>query len=80
MSLFTPTYTVHDGAGNEKFVVEVPTSSSTSGQHQFDLKYLSTFHFLTKMAEIFCGVKVNAKAAGNIFLRSLDTLEILENG
>ena len=23
MSLFTPTYTVHDGAGNEKFVVEV---------------------------------------------------------
>ena len=23
LSLFTPTYTVHDGAGNEKFIVEV---------------------------------------------------------
>ena len=31
------------------------------------------------MAEIFCGVKVDAKAAGNNFLRSLDTLEMLEN-
>ena len=44
------------------------------------LKYLSTFHFLTKLAEIFCGVKGDAKPAGNIFLRSLDTLEMLENG
>ena len=44
------------------------------------LKYLSTFHFLTKMAEIFFGVKGDAKAAGNNFLRSLDTLEMLENG
>ena len=35
---------------------------------------------LTKMAEIFCGVKVDASAAGNNFLRSLDTLEMLENG
>ena len=43
------------------------------------LKYLSTFHFLTKMAEIFCGVKVDAKASGNNFLRSLDSLEMLEN-
>ena len=43
------------------------------------LKYLSTFHFLTKMAEIFCGVKVDAKAAGNNFLMSVDTLEMLEN-
>ena len=31
------------------------------------------------MAEIFCGVKVDAKASGNNFLRSLDTLEMLEN-
>ena len=44
------------------------------------LKYLSTLHFLTKMAEIFCGVKGDAKAAGNNFLRILDTLEMLENG
>jgi len=28
MSLFTPTYTIHDGAGNEKFVVEGPSSIS----------------------------------------------------
>ena len=32
------------------------------------LKYLSTFHFLTKMAEIFCGVKGDAKADRNNFL------------
>ena len=38
------------------------------------------FSFLTKLAEIFCGVKGDAKPAGNIFLRSLDTLEMLENG
>ena len=44
------------------------------------LKYFSTFHFLTKLVEIFCGVKVDAKAAGNNFLRSLDTLKMLENG
>ena len=44
------------------------------------LKYLLTFQFLTKMAEIFCGVKGDAKAAGNNFLRSFDTLEMLENG
>ena len=44
------------------------------------LKYLSLFHFLMKMAEIFCGVKVDAKAAGNNLLGSLDTLEVLENG
>ena len=37
-------------------------------------------HLLTKMAEIFCGVKVDAKAARNNLLRSLDTLEMLENG
>ena len=43
-------------------------------------KYLSAFHFLTKMDEIFCDVKVDAKTAGNTFLRSLDTLEMLENG
>ena len=30
-------------------------------------KYLSTFQFLTKMAEIFCGVKGDAKADGNNF-------------
>ena len=44
------------------------------------LKYLSAFHFLTKMDEILCGVKVDAKTAGNNFLRSLATLEMLENG
>ena len=32
------------------------------------------------MAEIFCGVKVDAKTAGNYFLRGLGTLEMLENG
>ena len=32
------------------------------------------------MAEIFCDVKVDAKAPANIFLRSLDTLKMLENG
>ena len=44
------------------------------------LKYLSTFQVLTKLSEIFCGVKGDVKAAGNNFLRSLDTLEMLENG
>ena len=44
------------------------------------LKYLSTFHFLTKMVEIFCGVKVDAKAAGNNFLGRVDILEMLEKG
>ena len=39
-------------------------------------KMLSTFHLLTKMAEIFCGVKVDAKAAENNFF---NTLEMLEN-
>ena len=29
MSLFTPTYTVHDGAGNEKFIVQVILSSKS---------------------------------------------------
>ena len=29
------------------------------------LKYLSTVHFLTKITEIFCGVKLDAQAAGN---------------
>ena len=38
------------------------------------------FHFLTKLDEIFCGVKVDAYTAGNNFTRSLDTLEILKNG
>ena len=32
------------------------------------LKYVSTFHFLTKLVEIFCGVNVDAKAAGTKFL------------
>ena len=32
------------------------------------------------MDETFCGVRVDAKAAKNNFLRSLDTLEMLENG
>ena len=41
------------------------------------LKYLSTFHFLTKQVKVFFGVKVDANAAGNNFLRSLDTLEML---
>ena len=31
------------------------------------LKYVSTFHFLTKLVEIFCGVNVDAKAAGTKF-------------
>ena len=31
------------------------------------LKNLSAFHFLVKMDEIFCGVRVDAKAAGNKF-------------
>ena len=44
------------------------------------LKYFSILHFSTKMDETFCGVRVDAKAAGNNFLRSLDTLEMLENG
>ena len=44
------------------------------------LKYLSTFHFLTKMDETFCGVRVDAKAAGNNFLGSLEILEMLEKG
>ena len=43
------------------------------------LKHLSILDFvLTKMAEIFCGVKMDAKASGNNFLRSLDSLEMLE--
>ena len=44
------------------------------------LKYLSTFHFLLKIAEIYFGVKEDARAAGNKFLRNLDSLEMLENG
>ena len=44
------------------------------------LKYLSAFHFLTKMDETFCGVRVDAKAAGNNFLGSLEILEMLEKG
>ena len=36
------------------------------------LKYLSTFHFLMKTAEIFCGVNLDVKAIGNYFLRSLE--------
>ena len=44
------------------------------------LKYLSAFHFLTKMDETFCGVRVDAKAAGNNFFGSLDILEMLEKG
>ena len=43
------------------------------------LKHWSTFNFLTKIAEIFCGVNGDARAAGNNFLRSLDNLEMLEN-
>ena len=31
------------------------------------LKYLLTFQFLTKMAEIFCSVKGDSKADGNNF-------------
>ena len=31
------------------------------------LKYVSTFHFLTKLIEFFCGVNVDAKAAGTKF-------------
>ena len=42
------------------------------------LKYLSTFHCLMKMAEIYFGVKVDAMAAENNFLRGLDSLEMLE--
>ena len=44
------------------------------------IKIFVTFSFLMKMAAIFCGVKVDAKAAGNNLLGSLDTLEVLENG
>ena len=44
------------------------------------LKYLSAFHFLTKMDEAFCGVRVDAKATGNKFLGSPDILEMLEKG
>ena len=43
-------------------------------------KNLSAFHFLEKMDETFCGVRVDAKAAGNNFWKSLDNLEMLENG
>ena len=43
------------------------------------LKYLSAFHFLAKMNETFCGVRVDAKAAGNN-LGTLDILEMLEKG
>ena len=43
-------------------------------------KYLSAFHFLTKMDEAFCGVRVDAKATGNKFLGSPDILEMLEKG
>ena len=42
-------------------------------------KIFINFSFFDKTAEIFCGVKVDAKAAGNNFLMSLDTLEMLEN-
>ena len=38
------------------------------------------YSFLTKMDDIFCGVRVDAKAAGNNFLGSLDILEMLEKG
>ena len=31
------------------------------------LKYLSAFHFLAKMDDTFCDVRVDAMAAGNIF-------------
>ena len=31
------------------------------------LKKLSAFHFLEKIDKIFCGVRVDAKAAGNNF-------------
>ena len=34
------------------------------------LKYLSAFHFLAKMDETFCDVRVDAKAAGNNFWES----------
>ena len=44
------------------------------------LKYLSAFHFLTKMDQTFCGVRVDAKAAGDNFLECLDTLEMLGKG
>ena len=44
------------------------------------LKNLSAFYFLEKMDEFFCGVRVDAKAAGNNFLGSLDILEMLEKG
>ena len=37
MSLFTPTYTVHDGAGNEKFIVQVILSSKSLMSFYFDL-------------------------------------------
>ena len=39
------------------------------------LKYLSAFHFLAKMNETFCGVRVDAKAAGNNFWDSRKRLE-----
>ena len=42
------------------------------------LKYLSAFHFLTKTDDIFCGVNMDAMTAKNNFLRSLDTLEMLD--
>ena len=44
------------------------------------LKCMSAFHFLVKMDEPFCGVRVDANAAGNNFLGSLDILEMLEKG
>ena len=44
------------------------------------LKCMSAFHFLAKMDETFCGVRVDANAAGNNFLGSLDILEMLEKG
>ena len=44
------------------------------------LKYVSTFHFLTKMDEIFCGVKVDAMADGNKIFEESRSLEMPENG
>ena len=45
MSLFTPTYTVHDGAGNEKFIVQVILSSKSFMSFYFDLFCFWLFAF-----------------------------------
>ena len=44
------------------------------------IKIFVTFSFFDENGWNFCGVKVDAKAAGNNLLGSLDTLEVLENG